>query len=190
MTAPSDCPHGEPLYECRICFRAEEEPMASRSAAPDCWSEGQSHDFVGGKCLRCGKDERDDQLERGVEYLRRKFAPESETLRCDAVQQDMEQSTNPIEYRHHQYLDLARQLERELNLAQTEIKGHMRVGDDLQVRIAELEKDAARLDAIQTEKLKVSMSRGGDFFVHADLSGDDAIRCPEVRAAIDAAKKQ
>src|SRR5256885_13060642 len=36
------------------------------------------------------------------------------TPRTDAVQIDMEQSTNTIEYQAHQYRDLARQLEREL----------------------------------------------------------------------------
>jgi len=113
-------------------------------AASNCWNEGQSHDFIGGKCMHCGRVELDDQLERGVEHLRRKIATELETPEFDALLDDLtlqveHESIEPSEY-DKRVRDFARSLERRLSLAQTEIKGHMRIEDELKFRIAELEK--------------------------------------------------
>ena len=79
-------------------------------------------------------------------------------------------------YQQSPEADFARSLERRLSLAQTEIKGHMRVEDahrkntEAQARIAELEKDAARYQA------QLSCSHEFEYF--ANITGSAAFgRC-------------
>jgi hypothetical protein len=93
--------------------------MTSRPAAPDSPEDRETmrRDF-----------------ERGV-YEREEAESES---RCDALHRNPLDSNDLRAWRH-----LAYKLEHQYALAQAEIKGHMRVEDELKARIAELEKDVA-----------------------------------------------
>jgi len=126
--------------------------------------------------------------------------------------------TSPIGYRGPALFDKFGELERQLALAQTEIKGHMRVEDELkaafdglleaakvrtavidsqQARIAELEKDAARYRSLNTTKHQSAvrtsedkMSIGIAFYALVDWEPDHFNRLAErLDAAIDAALK-
>jgi hypothetical protein len=78
---------------------------------------------------------------------------------------------------------------RRADLAQTEIKGHMRVVDDLQGRIAELEKDAARYkwlrEARDEQQPVVTIAKQNSWGNWQDIPLWDE----ELDAAIDAALK-
>jgi hypothetical protein len=141
----NDCPHGKPLYDCQICFRAEDEPMASRHAAPDSPEDRETmkRDF-----------------ERGV-YEREQA--ESETPETDMFRQFSLSSTQPLEdLHHHLTLTLASHegLERRLSLAQTEIKGHMRIEDELRADV-ERAYQVLELHGVPRERAK-SVSNGID----------------------------